>query len=93
MLASTYQQASRANARARFCLRLAMRKVPRSPSRSSTPKMAKLDQSHESQGVLESARKNGRITDFVGLLAGRTEKVADIKEINAGGAQGWAGKK
>lgn len=31
------------------------------------------------------------LAGFVGLLAGRTKKVATIEEINAVVAQGWAG--
>jgi hypothetical protein len=32
------------------------------------------------------------IAGFVGLLAGRTKKVATMQEINEETAQGWAGK-
>lgn len=38
------------------------------------------------------ARPTGTIAGFVGLLAGRTKKVATIGEINEASAQGWAGK-
>lgn len=44
------------------------------------------------RGVLRAVRKTGTITDFVGLLADRTKKVATLEEINAATAQGWAGK-
>ena len=42
--------------------------------------------------MLKAARQTGTIADFVGLLAGRTNKVATIEEINEAAAQGWAGK-
>ena len=47
----------------------------------------------DGQGVLRAARQTGTIADFVGLLAGRTNKVATIEEINAATTQGWVGKK
>lgn len=45
------------------------------------------------RGILKAARPAGKIKGFVGLLAGRTKKVASIDEINAATAQGWADKK
>ena len=45
------------------------------------------------RGILKAARPAGTIKGFVGLLAGRTKKIARIDEINAATAQGWAGKK
>jgi hypothetical protein len=33
----------------------------------------------------------GHISDFFGILAGRTTKVATIEEINRATAEGWAG--
>jgi hypothetical protein len=42
--------------------------------------------------VLKAARPAGTIASFVGLLAGKTQKVATIEEINEAAAQGWAGK-
>jgi len=44
------------------------------------------------RGLLKAARPGGRIDSFIGLLAGRTKKVATIEEINEAAAQGWAGK-
>jgi bifunctional DNA-binding transcriptional regulator/antitoxin component of YhaV-PrlF toxin-antitoxin module len=44
----------------------------------------------EGYGLLKAARPAATIADFVGLLAGRTTKVASIKEINEAAAQGWA---
>jgi len=40
----------------------------------------------------KSAKPSGSINRFIGLLAGRTKKIATIKEINEAAAQGWAGK-
>jgi len=42
---------------------------------------------------LRAARPAGKISDFFGLLAGKTRKVATIEEINAAAANGWAGNK
>ncbi len=44
------------------------------------------------RGMLKAARPSGTIDGFVGLLAGRTRKVATIEEINEAAAQGWAGE-
>jgi bifunctional DNA-binding transcriptional regulator/antitoxin component of YhaV-PrlF toxin-antitoxin module len=44
------------------------------------------------RGMLKAARPSGTIDGFLGLLAGRTTKVATIEEINEAAAQGWAGK-
>jgi bifunctional DNA-binding transcriptional regulator/antitoxin component of YhaV-PrlF toxin-antitoxin module len=52
-----------------------------------------LDLLPDGRGVLKAARPAGTIKDFVGLLAGRTKKVATIDEINEAAARGWAGKK
>jgi bifunctional DNA-binding transcriptional regulator/antitoxin component of YhaV-PrlF toxin-antitoxin module len=43
-------------------------------------------------GILKAARQTQSIAGFVGLLAGRTNKVASIEEINAATEQGWADK-
>ncbi len=52
-----------------------------------------LDLLPDGRGVLKAARPAGTIDGFVGLLAGRTKKIATIDEINEAAAQGWAGKK
>ena len=52
-----------------------------------------LDLLPDGQGMLKAARPAGTIDSFVGLLAGRSKKVATIEEINAAVAKGWAGKK
>jgi bifunctional DNA-binding transcriptional regulator/antitoxin component of YhaV-PrlF toxin-antitoxin module len=46
----------------------------------------------DGRGMLKAARPTGTIDRFLGLLAGRTRKVATIEEINEAAAQGWAGK-
>lgn len=46
----------------------------------------------DQRGLLKAARPAGTIADFVGLLAGRTAKVASLEEINEAAAQGWAGR-
>lgn len=51
-----------------------------------------LDLLPDGRGILKAARTTGKIDSFVGLLAGRTNKVATIEEINEMTAQGWAGK-
>ena len=45
------------------------------------------------EGVLRAARPAQSIDAFVGLLRGRSRKVASIKEINEAAASGWAGKR
>jgi bifunctional DNA-binding transcriptional regulator/antitoxin component of YhaV-PrlF toxin-antitoxin module len=44
------------------------------------------------RGVLKAARLGQTMDGFVGLLAGRTKKVATMEEINEAAAQSWAGK-
>jgi len=46
----------------------------------------------DDRGVLRAARQSGTMADFIGLLAGRTTKVATIEEINAASTEGWASK-
>jgi len=43
------------------------------------------------RGVVKAAQHSGKVMDFVGLLEGKTKKVATIEEINNAAAQGWAG--
>lgn len=42
---------------------------------------------------LRAARATGKIDRFVGLLAGKSRKVASLDEIAAAAAAGWAGRK
>jgi bifunctional DNA-binding transcriptional regulator/antitoxin component of YhaV-PrlF toxin-antitoxin module len=51
-----------------------------------------LDLLPDGRGMLKAARPAGKIDGFVGLLAGRSKKVATIEEINAASAKGWAGE-
>jgi len=51
-----------------------------------------LDLLPDGRGLLKAARQTGTIADFIGLLEGRTNKVATLEEINAATVQGWAGK-
>ena len=52
-----------------------------------------LDLLPNGRGLLKVARPNGTIENFVGLLSGRTKKIATIEEINEVAADGWAGKR
>ncbi|MSQ70298.1 MAG: AbrB/MazE/SpoVT family DNA-binding domain-containing protein [Betaproteobacteria bacterium] len=52
-----------------------------------------LDLLPDGRGMLRAARPAGTIKGFLGLLAGRTRKVATIAEINEASARGWAGRK
>ena len=51
-----------------------------------------LDLLPDGRGVLRAGRQTGTIAGFVGLLAGRTTKIATLEEINEATAQAWAGK-
>jgi antitoxin PrlF len=42
--------------------------------------------------VLKASRPAGTIDGFLGLLAGKTKKIATIDEINDAAAAGWAGQ-
>ncbi|MBM3623385.1 MAG: AbrB/MazE/SpoVT family DNA-binding domain-containing protein [Alphaproteobacteria bacterium] len=42
---------------------------------------------------IRAARSAGSIKGFIGLLAGKTRKVATIEEMNEAIAAGWAGKR
>ena len=43
--------------------------------------------------TLRAERPTGTIDKFLGLLAGKTKKIATLEEINQAAAAGWAGKK
>ena len=49
-----------------------------------------LDLLPDGRAVLKAARPTGEIADFIGLLAGKTSKVATVEEINAAIEQGWS---
>lgn len=42
---------------------------------------------------VRAARPVGSIDSFLGLLAGKTDKVATIEEMNEAAAAGWAGER
>jgi len=52
-----------------------------------------LDLLPDGRGLLKAAKPPDSIGGFVGLLAGRTRKVATLEEINEASAQAWSGKK
>ena len=41
--------------------------------------------------AIRAVKPTGSIEDFLGMLAGKTDKVATIEEINQAAADGWAG--
>ena len=45
------------------------------------------------KGVITAAKPAGTIDTFVGMLAGKTAKVATLDEMQEAAAQAWAGKK
>lgn len=49
-----------------------------------------LDLLPDGSAVLKAARAGGSIAGFIGLLSGRTTKVATIEEINEAASAGWA---
>jgi antitoxin PrlF len=51
-----------------------------------------LDKLPDGRISLRAARPAGKIDDFVGLLAGKTKKIATLDEINEAAAAGWAGQ-
>lgn len=52
-----------------------------------------LDLLPDGRAALRASRPTGSMAGFVGLLAGKTAKVASIEEINEATAQGWAGRR
>ena len=51
-----------------------------------------LDKLPNGQVSLRAARPVGEIDGFLGLLAGKTTKIASLDEINDAAAAGWAGE-
>ncbi len=51
-----------------------------------------LDKLPDGRVALRAARPMGGIDGFLGLLAGKTGKVATLDEINQASAAGWAGQ-
>ena len=52
-----------------------------------------LDKQPDGAVVLRAARPLGKIDSFLGLLAGKTRKVATLDEINEAAAAGWSRQK
>lgn len=52
-----------------------------------------LDLLPDGRGLLKAAKSTGTIKDFVGLLAGRTQKSATLEELDTAIAQAWADKR
>jgi antitoxin PrlF len=52
-----------------------------------------LDKLPDGRVALKAARPVGKIDSFLGLLAGRTKKIATLDEINEATSSGWAGQK
>ncbi|WP_295993358.1 AbrB/MazE/SpoVT family DNA-binding domain-containing protein [Rugamonas sp.] len=50
-----------------------------------------LDLLPNAQGLVRAALPSASIGGFVGLLAGRTKKVATVEEMNEASARGWSG--
>jgi AbrB family looped-hinge helix DNA binding protein len=50
-----------------------------------------LDKLPDGSVALRAARPTGSIDDFIGFLAGKSDKVATIEEINEAASDGWAG--
>ena len=51
-----------------------------------------LDKLPDGRVALRASRSSGTIDDFLGLLAGKTSKVATLDEINEAAAAGWTGQ-
>jgi AbrB family looped-hinge helix DNA binding protein len=52
-----------------------------------------LDKLPDGRVVLKASRPTGTIDGFLGLLTGKTKKIASIDEINDAAATGWTGRK
>jgi len=52
-----------------------------------------LDLLPDGRAEMRAARPTGAIEDFLGLLAGKTKKVATLEEIDEAEITGWAGEK
>ncbi len=51
-----------------------------------------VDKLPDGRVALRAAKPAGTIDGFLGLLAGKTNKVATLDEINEAAASGWAGQ-
>lgn len=52
-----------------------------------------LDKLPDGRVALRAARPTGKIDGFIGVLAGKTKKIATLEEIHEAAAVGWAGQK
>lgn len=52
-----------------------------------------LDKLPNGRVSLKARRPSGKIDAFLGLLAGKTKKVASMAEMEEAAAAGWAGQK
>jgi AbrB family looped-hinge helix DNA binding protein len=51
-----------------------------------------LDKLPDGRVTLKASRPAGTIDGFIGLLAGKTAKIATLEEIGDAAAAGWAGR-
>lgn len=51
-----------------------------------------LDLLPDGRAMLMAAQPSAPITGFIGLLSGKSSKVATLEEINDAAAKGWAGQ-
>jgi len=51
-----------------------------------------VDKLADGRVALRAARPSGAIDGFLGVLAGKTDKVATLDEIDEAAAVGWAGE-
>ena len=51
-----------------------------------------LDKLPDGRITLRAAKPSGTIDGFLGLLAGKTKKIATLDEINEAAASDWAGQ-
>jgi bifunctional DNA-binding transcriptional regulator/antitoxin component of YhaV-PrlF toxin-antitoxin module len=52
-----------------------------------------LDLLPDGRGLIQAARQGETIKGFLGLLAGKTKRIATVEEMNEAAERGWAGKK
>jgi bifunctional DNA-binding transcriptional regulator/antitoxin component of YhaV-PrlF toxin-antitoxin module len=52
-----------------------------------------LDKLPDGRVSLKALRPTGKIDNFLGLLAGKSKKIATLDEIEEAAASGWAAKK
>jgi bifunctional DNA-binding transcriptional regulator/antitoxin component of YhaV-PrlF toxin-antitoxin module len=52
-----------------------------------------LDLLPDGRGMIRAAQPGGTIDGFLGLLAGKTKKIATVEEMNDAAARGWGGQR